>query len=143
MCLVFEYNNNRVSWIPLNPPMSADISTYNWNKEFVEMKQFVIKQFDLNDKYVLFRNAKDKGNTIDSERELKSIWESMLLNRNGLTVFQLVVETMAKQMESENELDNIIKYFENSVQKISQVQVYFPDFSSSYNEACQKLKKRV
>ncbi|ETN97163.1 hypothetical protein RFI_40367 [Reticulomyxa filosa] len=108
MCLVFEYNNNRVSWIPLNPPMSADISTYNWNKEFVEMKQFVIKQFDLNDKYVLFRNAKDKGNTIDSERELKSIWESMLLNRNGLTVFQLVVETMAKQMESENDSDDII-----------------------------------
>ncbi|ETO21276.1 hypothetical protein RFI_15929, partial [Reticulomyxa filosa] len=32
---------------------------------------------------------------------------------------------------------------QSHLDKISQVQACFPDFSSSYNEACQKLKKRV
>ncbi|ETO01791.1 hypothetical protein RFI_35648 [Reticulomyxa filosa] len=82
MCLIFEYDGHRVSWIPFNSPTSIDSSKYDWRSAFEKMKQFVKRQFGIG----------NKRNKINNEQDLKHIWEEMLLNPNSLSVFQIVVE---------------------------------------------------
>ncbi|ETO01665.1 WD repeat-containing protein, partial [Reticulomyxa filosa] len=41
---------------PFDSPTSIDINKYDWHSEFTEMKKFVINNFNLGNKHVLFRN---------------------------------------------------------------------------------------
>ncbi|ETO31314.1 hypothetical protein RFI_05800, partial [Reticulomyxa filosa] len=101
ICLIFEYEGNRVSWVPSSSLIPTEISKYDWHNEFVEMKRFIISQFNLGDGYILLRNAQDKVSTID-ERNLKQIWEEILLKQNSLTIFQIVIEA-TKQLETKED----------------------------------------
>ncbi|ETO01313.1 WD-40 repeat-containing protein, partial [Reticulomyxa filosa] len=71
------------------------------------MKQFVINNFNLSSKHVLFRNAQDKDKIIDDGQDLRHLWEEVLSNRNSLTVFQIIVDA-EKQFYVDFEL---VKHF--------------------------------
>ncbi|ETO31962.1 WD repeat-containing protein [Reticulomyxa filosa] len=103
ICLIFEHNGNCVSWVPSNSLMSTDINNYDWHKEFVEMKQFIISQLNLDNKYILLRNIQNKDITIDNEQHLKQICEDILLNQDSLTIFQIAIEPITNRLKNEED----------------------------------------
>ncbi|ETO33243.1 hypothetical protein RFI_03864 [Reticulomyxa filosa] len=105
ICFIFEYDGHYVSWIPSSPPLSTEIEKYDWRNAFQQMKQYVLKHFQLENEDLQFQNAQDKSNTIDDERDLKYIWGEML-KQDCLGVFRVVVKNSDSSLDEPIEGSN-------------------------------------